>query len=110
VCRVVKRAGEGADLDSRALVVRTLLHLPRVAGSAGLLTQRQVCDELRRSVRQLLKDQENVRHWVPTQDLDLREVTFVAGEDKASMEIFDSLHYLRNSRAGAVNYALVDNA
>ncbi|MFI5692503.1 hypothetical protein ACIA58_11730 [Kribbella sp. NPDC051586] len=111
VDRVSKRAGEVADdFDSRALIVRTLLHLPRVAGSAGVLTRRQVDAELRRSARQLLKDQENVRHWVPTEDLELDEVTFVAGEKSASAEIFDRLHYLRNSRAGAVNYALVDSA
>jgi hypothetical protein len=108
---VVQESGAVADdVDSRALIVRTLLHLPRVAGFSGVLTQRQVCAELRRSIRQLLKDQENVRHWMPTEDLALSDVTFVAGEESASKEIFDSLHYLRNSRAGAVNYALVDRA
>jgi hypothetical protein len=84
------------------------LHLPRVADAQGVLTQRQVYDELRRSARQLLTDQANVRHCAPTDDLELHEVTFVAGENSASMEIFDSLHYLRNARDGAVNYALID--
>lgn len=109
VDRLVERLGEGVDnFDSRALIVRALLHLPRVAGTTGVLTRRQVDAELRRSARQLLKDQENVKRWVPTQELELDKLTFVAGEKTASAEIFDSLHYLRNSRPGAVNYALVD--
>ncbi|RZT26337.1 hypothetical protein EV649_0080 [Kribbella sp. VKM Ac-2569] len=109
VDRVVKRVSKVVDnFDSRALIVRVLLHLPRVAGATGVLTRRQVDAELRRSARQLLKDQENVKHWVPTQELGLDELTFVYGEKSASAQLFDSLHYLRNSRPGAVNYALVD--
>ncbi len=110
VCLVVEKMCKVAPgIEPWALIVRTLLHLPRMAGRAGTVSPRQVHSELLRCARHLLEDQANVRHRVPARPVELRELTFVADESEASTDIFDSLHYLRNARAGSVNYALVDD-
>lgn len=110
VCLAVeKMRREDANVEPRALVVRTLLHLPRLADRSGRLSQAQVYSELLRCGRLLLKDQETTRHLVPP-PVGLSELTFIAGETDASPDIFASLHYLRNARTGSINYALIDPA
>ena len=49
-------AARRRDLDHRALSVRTLLHLPRVANSRGYVSRAQVDSELFFTGRQLRKD------------------------------------------------------
>jgi hypothetical protein len=96
------------DVEPRALAVRTLLQLPRVAKYNGQLNRRQVEIELRRSAEGLHTDQEAIRDLIPTDKFVLKDLRFVELEAPVAEAIFGRLHYLRNARTGSLNYALVD--
>lgn len=106
---LVRAAAENRRVEPRALAVRTLLHLPRVAEYDGRIARRQLDDELTRCARELLTDQEKVKRLMPAGRFALQELRFVAdySTDDAA-DIFTHLHYLRSSRPGSLNYALVD--
>ncbi|WP_433022550.1 hypothetical protein [Kribbella sp. CA-294648] len=107
--RLVKEAARRRGVEPRALAVRALLHLPRVAGFGGRLTRRQVGAEIARSADELLSDQAKVERLVPAGVFELQDLRFVADYSGADAEaVFTHLHYLRNARPGALNYALVD--
>jgi hypothetical protein len=106
--KLVRRFAERAQIEPRALAVRTLLHLPRVAGHSGLVSWRQIDAELKRSATDLLADQEKVRRLIPTGTFRLDQLKFVAYDNDDAAEIFTHLHYLRSARPGSLNYALVD--
>jgi len=96
------------DVPGRALAVRTLLHLPRLARSNGALGRNAVLGELRRNASRLWADQRGIEHLIPrdkySRVADLRFVRLGGDAD----QIFSSLHYLRSARAGSLNFALVD--
>lgn len=92
-------------------MVRTLLHLPRVAGYRGQVSMRQIDQELMHRARDLRRDIAAVRReLVPTEKVALDDLRF-AELDAADAElIFSKLHYLRSARPGSLNFALVDSA
>ncbi|TCM50047.1 hypothetical protein EV648_10287 [Kribbella sp. VKM Ac-2568] len=96
------------DVEPRALAVRTLLQLPRVAKFNGQINRRLVETELRRSAEGLRIDQRAIRELIPTDKFALRDLRFVELEAPVAEAIFSRLHYLRNARSGSLNYALVD--
>ena len=106
--QLVRRFAEHEEVEPRALAVRTLLHLPRVAGRKGLISRRQIDAELRRSVTDLLVDQAKVQRLIPAGSFRLDQLKFVAFDNDDASEIFTHLHYLRSARPGSLNYALVD--
>jgi len=95
-------------VEPRALIVRTLLHLPRVAGYNGRVTLRQVETELFHSSRELRADHRQVRRLIPTNKVPLQDLQFVELETAKADAIFSHLHYLRSARPGSLNFALVD--
>ena len=102
-------AAHEARVDLRALRVRTLLHLPRVASPSGLVRMTQIERELSHSARLLRKDTAAARHVIPERKLTLHELIFVEDFDAATADkLFSSLHYLRSSRPGSRNFALVN--
>jgi hypothetical protein len=106
---MVKEAALARSVEPRALAVRALLHLPRVAGVTGQLTLAQIRRELDRCVRQLLIDQATHKRLAPEGSFELKDLRFVANFNSIDAEdIFANLHYLRSARVGALNYALVD--
>lgn len=107
---LVRQVAERKKVEPRALAVRALLHLPRVAGRKGWVSRRQVDAELERCAADLLDDQAKVRRLIPpAADYRLDQLTFVAYDnDEVPAEIFTHLHYLRSARPGSRNYALVD--
>jgi hypothetical protein len=107
--RRVREAAAGNDIEPRALAVRTLLHLPRVARLDGRVRWGRLEDELRRRATELKVDQAKAGALVPRARFELKRLQFVAdyNADKAA-DIFTNLHYLHSARAGSLNYALVD--
>jgi hypothetical protein len=115
-CR--RHAPEFADLladavrrhgvPSRALSVRTLLHLPRLAGRSGTLGRKPVIAELNRNAARLRRDQQEIEDLIPNDKFELSDLRFVRLGNSEADQIFSRLHYLRSARAGSVNFALVD--
>jgi hypothetical protein len=107
---LVNAAANAVNVDPRALGVRTLLHLPRVAKADGRVTTRQIERELNHSARILHRDAEKFKHLLPAGKPSLQELEFVEDFDPATSDkLFASLHYLRNApRRGSRNFALVE--
>lgn len=102
-------AARDADVDPRALSVRTLLHLPRVATRTGWVTGAQIKREISHGARLLRKDAMAVRHLIPDSKFALQELIFTEDFDTVTAnKLFSSLHYLRSARPGSRNFALVD--
>lgn len=106
----MREVADSNEIEPRALAVRTLLHLPRLALPDGRVSWRLVEAELVRRAAELVKDQEKVSSLVPRARFELKRLQFVAdySADKAA-EIFTNLHYLHSARPGSLNYALVDS-
>jgi hypothetical protein len=96
------------EVETRALGVRVLLHLPRVATVEGMVTLEQVEAELRRSAVQLTSDQRRAAAVAPRRKRTLDELVFDQVKYEAAQPVFSYLHYLRNNREGAVHYGLLD--
>lgn len=105
---VARAAAERNQVEPRALIVRTLLHLPRVAKRDGQLRWRQIKNELARCAIELRTDQAKVADLVPHATFKLQELLFVRYDERLAEQIFGHLHYLRSARPGSLNYALVD--
>jgi hypothetical protein len=106
---LVSLAAREAKVDSRALGVRTLLHLPRVATASGRVSRIQIERELSRSARLLRRDAAAVLQFVPGRRFALKELTFVENFDAITAgKVFSSLHYLRSARPGSQNFVLQD--
>lgn len=105
---LVARSAASHGVEPRALNVRALLHLPRVAGQSGRLTRRQLDAELRNCAVGLRADQAEIRDLVPTDEYALQDLRFVSYDAGNAARIFGRLHYLRSARSGSKNYALVD--
>jgi hypothetical protein len=96
------------DLDPRALSVRTLLHLPRVANPRGYVSRAQVDRELFFTGRQLRKDANAAHGLISAGHADLADLLFTEIPPEQAEAIFSRLHYLRSGRANSVNFALID--
>ncbi|NEA32899.1 hypothetical protein [Streptomyces sp. SID13031] len=95
-------------VESRALTVRTLLHLPRVALHSGTVTRGQIRAEMERNAARLVSDHERIRDLIPTNQYPLPDLRFVQLGSLQANAIFSNLHYLRSARAGSINFALID--
>ena len=91
-------------------MVRTLLHLPRVAGYRGQVSERQVLAELQHRAQDLLRDVARVdaKKLLPSAKVELKDLEFVELSNEHADMIFGNLHYLRSARPGSLNFALVD--
>ncbi|MFC5264645.1 hypothetical protein ACFPJ1_21245 [Kribbella qitaiheensis] len=105
---LAREAAELNNVEPRALIVRTLLHLPRVARRDGQLRWQQIKTELARCAIELRTDQAKVADLVPHATFKLQELLFVEYDERLAEQIFGHLHYLRSARPGSLNYALVD--
>lgn len=105
---LVAQSAARHGVEPRALNVRTLLHLPRVAGHSGRLTRRQLDAELRNCAVGLRADQAEILDLMPTDEYALQDLRFVSYDAENAARIFGHLHYLRSARGGSKNYALVD--
>ncbi len=107
---LVADAAGKRKVDPRALSVRTLLHLPRVASARGEVTRTQVERELFHSARILRQDSYAARNLISAGQSELQDLVFGPVEAAAAEAIFSSLHYLKSGRPDSLNFALVDPA
>jgi hypothetical protein len=105
---LVKLSAQRHQVEQRALTVRSLLHLPRVARDNGRLTRRQLDAELRSCAVGLRADQAAIADLLPERRYDLRDLRFGEYDAVGAARVFGSMHYLRSARSGSRNYALVD--
>ncbi|WP_306205080.1 Mom family adenine methylcarbamoylation protein [Actinoplanes sp. RD1] len=97
------------DVGLRALIVRTLLHLPRVAsGRQGTIGNRQVRAALETAAHQLRDDERRTAGLVPQDSFELRDLKFAAIRPEAANTVLAARHYLRSARAGSLCFALLD--
>lgn len=96
------------NVPPRALSVRTLLHLPRLARSSGAIRRSDVIAELRRNADRLQTDYQAIEHLIPSDEFPLSDLRFVEVGDGVADQVFSRLHYLRSARSGSLNFALVD--
>jgi len=96
------------DLDERALTVRMLLHLPRVASCSGRMRRWQVTNDLARVGEQLRQDVQAAGELVAHTEHALRDLSFERIPSDKAARIFTALHYLRSVRPGAMAFALLD--
>ncbi|WP_134117229.1 hypothetical protein [Kribbella kalugense] len=96
------------DVPKRTLSVRTLLHLPRLAGPGGAIRRSDVIAELRLNANRLQTDHQAIAHLVPNDEIPLADLHFVELGRGVADQIFSRLHYLRSARSGSLNFALVD--
>lgn len=97
-------------VDARALRVRTLLHLPRIAGYSGLMPHASVRAEIRRVADQLADDARRIAGQVPSRAGDLRRLRFARVPAELAAPIIASGHYLRSARRDAQYFALLEPA
>jgi hypothetical protein len=105
---LVQETARGARVEPRALAVRALLHLPRVASYNGWVTKWQVERELRISAELLRHDERVARSHVPVAKFLLRDLSFEEIDSFRALPVLTSLHYLRSVRPGSRYFALVD--
>ena len=107
---LVNETATRVGVEARALAVRALLHLPRVASATGWVCSWQLQREVRVSAERLSADTRAALRHVPQGAFSLGDLSFEPIDTSLSDAIFSSLHYLRSARAGSLNFALVDPA
>jgi hypothetical protein len=95
-------------VDPRALSVRVLLHLPRVATLTGDLTRDQLDRELFHNSRQLREDVRAAGDLLSAREFALQDLVFAPIPAERAEAVFGSLHYLKSARPGSLNFALLD--
>jgi hypothetical protein len=103
-------AAKEHDVEPRALAVRTLLHLPRLARSDGSVAVRPVEAELRRQAGRLLGDVRAVQPAAPLAFAPLSALNFGPVAPGQAQLVFSRLHYLRSWRPGSLNFGLLHPA
>jgi hypothetical protein len=107
---LVTEAARKVDVEPRALAVRVLLHLPRVASYDGWVTRREVQREISISAERLHGNALAARNHVPRGTFLLGDLSFEEIDSSVAVPILKSLHYLRSARPGSLYFALVDPA
>jgi hypothetical protein len=105
---LVRETARRIGVEPRALAVRALLHLPRVASYGGSVKKLQVQRELRIGAERLRSDARVAMSHVPAGKFDLRDLTFEVIDPSRALPVLESLHYLRSTRPGSRYFALVD--
>jgi hypothetical protein len=105
---LVRETARRTDVEPRALAVRALLQLPRVASYEGYVSTWHVQRELRISAQRLRRDLRSARGYVPIQQFALRDLAFEEVDPSLALPVLTLLHYLRSARSGSRYFALVD--
>ena len=95
-------------VESRALMVRTLQQLPRVASFSGRVSVRQAAREIGFCARRLRRETLDAAGHVPTGQFSLSELRFAQTDAIHAGPLLTSLHYLRSVRPGSRYFALAD--
>jgi hypothetical protein len=106
--KLVGQTASIAGVEPRALAVRALLHLPRVATYNGWVLKGQAQQELSDSAKRLRSDVHAARRHVPIGKFQLADLDFEEVDSPRALPVLTSLHYLRGSRPDSLYFALVD--
>lgn len=105
---LIRDTAARVNVGARALAVRSLLHLPRVASPHGLLADRSLQREVWANADRLRLDQRAAQNDIPAAPFTLAELSFEEIHQDRAETVFRSLHYLRSARKGSLNFALVE--
>jgi hypothetical protein len=105
---LVSAAAGRVGVDPRALAVRALLHLPRIATSNGWATKWQVERELTISAERLHRDVRAAGSHLPVDNFPLRDLAFEEIDPSRALPVLTSLHYLRSVRPSSIYFGLID--
>jgi hypothetical protein len=105
---LVEETAHRVGVAPRALAVRTLLQLPRVASHKGWISRWRTQRELRLSAERLRSDERAARSYVPFEKFQLHDLIFQEIGSGRALPVLASLHYLRSARPGSRHFALVD--
>jgi hypothetical protein len=95
-------------VEPRALAVRALLHLPRVATHEGVVRRWHAQREVRISAEWLRRDAWAASTHLPVERFTLRDLIFEQIDSSRALPVLALLHYLRSTRPGSRFFALVD--
>jgi hypothetical protein len=105
---LVRHASTVLGVGARAVAVRALLHLPRVASRSGWIGHRNLQREIWTSAERLRIDARAAQNQMSAGTRALAELCFEQIDSDRANLVFRSLHYLRSSRAGSRSFGLVD--
>jgi hypothetical protein len=105
---LVKETAHRVGVAPRALAVRTLLQLPRVASHKGWISRWQVQRELRICAERLRREERAARSYVPFGKFQLHDLIFQEIDSGRALPVLALLHYLRSARPGSRHFALID--
>jgi hypothetical protein len=105
---LVAETANSVGVEPRALAVRVLLQLPRVASHDGWIAGWQVQRELRLSALRLRSDTQAARIHLPMETFELHDLVFERIASSRAIPVVTSLHYLRSARPNSLYFALVD--
>jgi hypothetical protein len=105
---LVVETASSVGVEPRALAVRALLQLPRVATHDGWIAGWRVQRELRLSALRLRSDTQAVRIHLPMERFELHDLVFEQIPSSRATPVLTSLHYLRSARPDSLYFALVD--
>jgi hypothetical protein len=106
--RLVEESAKKYEVNARALSVRALLHLPRVADRQGSILIGEAEEEVQRCSAVLRDAQAKVAALIPAGGALLDEHRFSTVVEAEATLIFDNLHYLCNARSDSRTFALLD--
>ncbi len=95
-------------VEPRALIVRVLLHLPRVASWKGWVNERQLKRQIQICAHRLRKEVAAVAKTGPAAAFLLSQLRFQRIEEAQAQPILTHLHYLGGARPGSSYFSLVD--
>jgi hypothetical protein len=104
---LVAETASSVGVEPRALAVRVLLQLPRVASHDGWIAEWQVQRELRLSALRLRTDTQAVRVHLPMETFEMHDLVFEQIPSSRAIPVLTSLHYLRSARPDSLYFALV---
>jgi hypothetical protein len=105
---LVRDTACAVGVEPRALAVRGLLHIPRVASYKGWVTRWQVERELRLTAKRLRNDARAASRFLPVRRFLLTDLLFEEIDSARALPVLTSLHYLRSARPHSRYFALVD--
>ena len=105
---LVREAAYRMSVDARALAVRALLHMPRLASYTGWISRWQLQQEVWISAERLRSDLGAARSYIPFGNFLLHDLAFEAIDSSRALPILTSLHYLKSARPDSLYFSLVN--
>lgn len=105
---LIAEVAHDVGVEPRALIVRVLLHLPRVASWKGWVNEGQLRRQIEICAHRLRKDVAAAARTVPAAAFSLSQLRFQCIDEAQAQPILTHLHYLGSARPGSSYFSLVD--